>query len=128
MKYGKAFGGFDPELIEGEVFKIIVKYPDFEKRSTGPIGLRPESGVESGVESEMVSRILSILTTGPMAKAEIAGKLGKAGPTRYLNELMARLVEQVIVEYTVPGKPNSRLQKYRLTEKGRQLLKTFTSK
>jgi hypothetical protein len=26
-----------------------------------------------------------------------------------------------LLEYTIPGKPNSRLQKYRLTEKGRKM-------
>lgn len=37
MKYGKTYGGSDPELIEGDVFRIIVKYPDsarYEKDST----------------------------------------------------------------------------------------------
>ncbi len=28
MKYGKAYGGEDPERVEGDVFRIIVKYPD----------------------------------------------------------------------------------------------------
>jgi len=37
MKYGKAYGGSDPELVEGDVFRSIVKYPDstiYEKDST----------------------------------------------------------------------------------------------
>ena len=29
MKYGKAYGGADPEMIEGDVFRIIVKVPEF---------------------------------------------------------------------------------------------------
>ena len=136
MKYGKAFGGVNPELIEGDVFKIIVKYPDFEKRSTDTVKLTPVSGVESGVESgtesgtesEMASKVLSILTAGPMGKAEIARKLGKSKPNRYLNELVAHLVQQVFIQYTLPEKPNSRMQKYLLTEKGRQLLKKMELK
>ncbi len=31
MKYGKAYGGADPELIEGDVFRISIKYPDFKQ-------------------------------------------------------------------------------------------------
>ena len=32
IKYGKAYGGTDPEMIEGDIFRIIVKCPDFETR------------------------------------------------------------------------------------------------
>jgi ATP-dependent DNA helicase RecG len=78
-----------------------------------------ESGVESGVESAMSLSILELLEDSPLAKSEIAGKLGKAKPTRYLNDLMAKLLRSGLIEYTVPEKPQSRLQKYRLTEKGR---------
>ena len=35
---------------------------------------------------------------------------------------------QVFVQYTLPEKPNSRMQKYQLTEKGRQLLKKMALK
>ena len=33
MRYGKVYGGADPEMIEGDVFRIIVKVPEF-----GPVG------------------------------------------------------------------------------------------
>jgi ATP-dependent DNA helicase RecG len=29
MRYGKAYGGDDPQMIEGDVFRIIVKVPEF---------------------------------------------------------------------------------------------------
>jgi predicted HTH transcriptional regulator len=38
MKFSRAYGGADPELIEGDVFRIVIKVP--------------ESGAESGAESE----------------------------------------------------------------------------
>jgi len=85
-----------------------------ESQPESGVESQPESGVESGVESNMTLQILDLLRTDVLSKKEIALKLGKARPTRYLNELIRRLVEQGIVEYTVPEKPNSRLQKYRL--------------
>jgi hypothetical protein len=36
MKYGKAYGGADPEMTEGDWFQVIVKYPYFEARQTAP--------------------------------------------------------------------------------------------
>ncbi len=57
-----------------------------------------------------------------LSKAEIAKALGKSKPTRYINDLMKKLVLAGQVAYTLPEKPNSRLQKYRLTPTGQALL------
>ncbi|MDO9567236.1 MAG: putative DNA binding domain-containing protein, partial [Candidatus Desulfaltia sp.] len=40
MRYGKAYGGADPEMIEGDVFRIIVKVPEFQQIK----GSEPQSG------------------------------------------------------------------------------------
>ena len=87
---------------------------------------RPESGVESGVElvaeSGMALQILEHLQHSELSKKDIALKMGKSKPTRYLNDLMQNLLKKDVVEYTIPDKPNSRLQRYRLTEKGKHVL------
>lgn len=67
----------------------------------------------------MVVTILKFLADGDLGKKDIAKSLGKARPTRYLNDLVRKLVATGIIEYTIPARPKSRLQKYRLTEKGR---------
>ncbi len=33
MRYCKIFGGKDPEMIEGDVFRIVVKVPEFKSSS-----------------------------------------------------------------------------------------------
>jgi ATP-dependent DNA helicase RecG len=70
----------------------------------------------------MALQVFAALNSAPLSKSEIAKALGKAKPTRYLNDLMARLLHEGYVEYTIPDKPNSRLQKYRLSEKGTRVL------
>lgn len=64
--------------------------------------------------------VLRILVEGSLSKAEIAVHLGKKKPGRYLNDLMVAMVKQGKVEYTIPEKPNSRFQKYRITQLGKQ--------
>ena len=81
---------------------------------------KSESG--AGAESELAKQILAIIAGNPLGKAKIAKQLGKSKPSRYLNELMVHLLQRGFVEYTIPGKPNSRLQKYRITAKGRVIV------
>jgi len=33
MKYGKVYGGVDPEMIEGDMFRIVVKVPEFRGKA-----------------------------------------------------------------------------------------------
>jgi len=81
-----------------------------------------QSGVQSGVQSQMAMAVLRELEGDAAGKSSIAKSLGKTGRTRYLSDLMKKLLNDELVEYTIPDKPNSRLQKYRLTKKGRKVL------
>ena len=83
--------------------------------------VQTKSGVESGVESEMALQIMHLLAASPLSKVEIARAMGKKKPTRYLNDLMKKLLEAGQVVYTLADKPQSRLQQYRLTESGQEL-------
>jgi len=42
--------------------------------------------------------------------------------TGAIKRVIKDLLEQTLIEYTLPDKPNSRLQKYRLTEKGKRMI------
>ena len=78
---------------------------------------RPESRLESQPESQPESldlRVLEMLSSGPASKAEISEKLGQREVSGQLNKIMRELIAEGRVEYTLPDKPNSRLQKYRL--------------
>ena len=63
------------------------------------------------------------LSQGEMAPSTLWERLGlKHRPTFRENYLRPAL-EQSLIEPTIPEKPTSRLQKYRLTAKGQALLK-----
>ena len=61
-------------------------------------------------------RVLRLLAGGPMSKAELAEHLGHRTVSGQLNKVIRMLVKAGMIEFTVPGKPGSRLQKYRLSE------------
>ena len=79
---------------------------------------RPESRPESQPES-LEAKLLTLLAGGSMAKAELSKNLGQKGVSGQLNKVMRRLLANRMIEYTLPDKPRSRLQQYRLTDRGR---------
>lgn len=104
--------------------RIVLPYEQ-EIHQENKINLGVESGVESGVElgvelgggANLALKVVHLLKNQELGKIEIAQKLGKDKPGRYLNELITKLVREGLIEMTIPNKPNSRLQKYRLAEK-----------
>ena len=68
-----------------------------------------------------VERLLEVLV-GEMSREDLQNTLGlqdrKSFRERYLKPALA----EGLIEMTLPGKPNSRLQKYRLTDHGRSRL------
>jgi len=117
MRYGKAYGGADPQLIEGDIFRIIVKVPEF-----GPAGEEPVTPeVTPEVPPEVTPEVLKMLAvmSGEMTRGEIQDKLGLKDEKHFRESYQQVAVKLGFIEMTIPDKPRSSKQKYRLTEKGR---------
>lgn len=71
--------------------------------------------------SEQVAKFIRACSDGPKTKAELLANAGLANAYLNYKRHILPLVESGLLEPTIPEKPNSRLQKYRLTEKGRSL-------
>jgi ATP-dependent DNA helicase RecG len=71
------------------------------------------------VKGQVDAHILAVCLLAPLSSAEIANALGHKQLSGNLRKALPRLREAGFVEYTIPESPNSRLQKYRLTEKGK---------
>lgn len=108
---------------------------EFRPHPTTPHGAAETTGsgaqsgaqVEAQVEAQVDRDILNACVKGPLSSAEIATALGHKQLSGNLRKALPRLKNAGLVEYTIPDKPTSRLQKYRLTEKGRNLLKSSES-
>lgn len=94
---------------------------------------RPESQLESQTEGDvrvdegnrnlgqgtpvsLKDRVLGMLVTGSMSKSEISRGLGQKMVSGQLNEVIRQLVSAGEIKYTMPKKPHSRLQRYKLPD------------
>ena len=86
-----------------------------------PMPRKYELALEEG-NGETAKRLLALLASGERSRSEIAAELGVSSQpwlsASYLNPLM----KQGYIAQTLPQKPKSPLQRYRLLRKGREVL------
>lgn len=92
---------------------------------------RPESQPESRPESQPESlerRVLDLLRREPLGKAALSAHLGQRRVSGQLNKVIRSLMDRGLIAYTLPDKPNSRMQQYRTTATGLAMLKKDKSR
>lgn len=78
----------------------------------------PEFGTARATTLEVRSlddRVMELLADDPLSKSEIARKLGHRSVSGGLNRVIRRLRRAGRIEYTIPEKPTSSRQEYRLS-------------
>lgn len=68
-------------------------------------------------------RIMEACFASPRSTPELLAALGYAVRTGNFKRGLTRLIAMEMLEMSMPGKPRSKNQKYRLTAKGRRLIK-----
>ena len=86
-------------------------------------GTQSRHPVSCGTEGSIQERVISFCDV-PRSTKELLDMVGRSDRTKFKRFVLRVLVEDGILEWTIPDKPNSRLQKYRLTAKGRKLAAT----
>ncbi len=76
-----------------------------------PTQLGVQSGAQSGAQSEI---ILEALSDGALSASELMAVLGLESKTGAFKRAIKELLEHKKIEYTIPDKPNSRFQQYRI--------------
>ena len=93
-----------------------------EARSESGQSQRPESVLRDS-RTPIEIRVLAALGKEPLNRHSLAGQFGHRSVSGALRKAISILLQNEWIEYTIPEKPNSRLQKYRLTLAGERALK-----
>jgi predicted HTH transcriptional regulator len=109
----KALGLPEPKIEEiGMRLRFTVYL--LQPHSVALTGSGKKTGAQSGAQSKA---ILAALSEGAFSASELMEVLGLESKTGAFKRAIRELMEQKWIEYTLPEKPSSRLQKYRLTGK-----------
>jgi len=128
MLYGKKYGGADPQLIEGANFRMIISVPEFGENPAKPARIVPTPQVAPQVTPQVAPQVapqvilVLVASESPASGAELQQAAGLKDRVHFLKTYLEPLLADGLIERTIPDKPRSRLQKYRLTARGRALL------
>ena len=87
-------------------------------------GTKSQSKSQSKSEREPLNlRICQYLKEQDATAVEISAHLEQKWVSGQLKIVLKEMIVQGLIEYSIPDKPRSRLQRYRLTAKGRELAK-----
>ncbi|MFH1123939.1 MAG: ATP-binding protein [Pseudomonadota bacterium] len=97
---------------------LATRTPEGTEQVTGEV-----AGEVPGEVTGEVLRLLKVLQPGPMPRSEAQATLGLIGEANFRDRYLQPAVKQKLVEMTIPDKPRSRSQRYRLTKSGAEFLK-----
>ena len=102
--------------------KKCFRFMDNFIRMTFPIEkqVTEQVGTKSGLSQQEIYQIKDFCSE-PKSLTEIMELFNWSNRTKFRNKYIVPLLNIGVLEMTIPDKPNSRLQKYRLTELGKQL-------
>ena len=86
-------------------------------------------GLVAGGSQGLVKVLIALSGAGtPLSSTAVANAMGKERANSYIKRLLSSLLDDGLIETTGERKRGARLQKYRLTAKGRKLVASFKQK
>ena len=85
-----------------------------------PFLAKDQVGTQLGLSRDQVEILRNCLTDTAFGRLMVI--VGRSNRTKFRDQVLKPLLEVGLIEMTIPDKPRSSKQKYRLTEKGRKFL------
>ena len=107
-----------PPRIEADTdwYRMIFSRAEAENLAT-----TEQVGTKLGLSRDQVEILRNSVTE--KAVNELMSLVGRSNRTKFRDQVLRPLLDAKFIEMTIPDKPTSSKQKYRLTEKGRQVVK-----
>ena len=117
-------GAGKPVFEDGEMFRVIVPLavtPEVTSEVTPEVAGDVTGEVAGDVTGEVV-RFLQALAERPLTRTEAQRSLELRGQANFRDRYLTPALQAGLIVMTIPDKPRSRLQKYRLTARGQAVL------
>jgi hypothetical protein len=79
---------------------------------------KPDFNKQELQQESLFTLVISKLLDAPKSRKEISNELGQKSISGRLNEVLAKLLQYRLIEWTIKDKPNSPKQKFTLTKRG----------
>ena len=96
--------------------------PEFTVSDGFTVRIMRKAGQVTGQVDPWIIRVLSACQSQPLKSGEIQAISGIRHRETFQRNYLDHLLAEALLERTIPDKPNSPQQKYRITPKGRQVL------
>ena len=107
-----------PDFIQEEIFKVVI----WRKTMSANLFKPPVELLVKPPVSEHVKILLALLVQkGPLSNNEIRMALKLKDRRRLRETYIMPALGNSLIEYTISEKPNCRLQKYKITDLGREV-------
>lgn len=105
-----------PEFIQEEIFRTIILRKSKTEQAEAQVTTEATQQV-----TQQVKRLLSVIKH-EMSRSEIMKTLNLKDRNSFVENYLGPALVEKLIEMTQPDSPNSPIQKYRLTEKGKRVV------